>query len=504
MSKYDPIRETFSGYKVPIDTEKLWAETSHAIPKKRNRRILFFWLFGIIGAGSAWMMASYLYPGSTGQSTAAPIAATLNNSTATANNNLSRSETVSSTDNTNHLSEKSVDGNTSTNATQDEKSLEAKSHPDSINTAANNQTNHRKGKSTISHTETATTTNSNSINISNKNQIVTSSSSLAKDVLPSLLTQSPTMDEMSTGYDAIPASQSPLIPIASDAFSPHQSIQLPVSRPEGHITTSLESMIDPVLKNEFTAPSISTIPARKTTASHPFAISLMQSVGIMTIDHHTTQPEHDASAAKLNQSIEGLEFLSTHVSGEYRLLPALHVNFGGRWSHTTSQVTHFATDYISSTTNGTTSVIIDDHGNVTSVTGPVNTTRRITRKLVRYNYYNAIDITAGMRFRLLQAKRLSIHMDGQVGYTTWHSSTGHHINEAQQFLHYAAVENALRPTSNFNFSGGLLLQYKISPHWSVLMAGSYRDFELSHAVYQHQITSRYRTIPLGIGVRYQR
>ena len=46
MNQYDHIRKNLKDFNVPIDKDKLWANTAHAIPKKRRKRGAFFLLLG--------------------------------------------------------------------------------------------------------------------------------------------------------------------------------------------------------------------------------------------------------------------------------------------------------------------------------------------------------------------------------------------------------------------------------------------------------------------------
>ena len=46
MKQYDHIRKNLKDFNVPIDKDKLWANTAHAIPKKRRKRGAFFLLLG--------------------------------------------------------------------------------------------------------------------------------------------------------------------------------------------------------------------------------------------------------------------------------------------------------------------------------------------------------------------------------------------------------------------------------------------------------------------------
>ena len=46
MNQYDHIRKNLKDFNVPIDKDKLWANTAHAIPQKRKKRGAFFLLLG--------------------------------------------------------------------------------------------------------------------------------------------------------------------------------------------------------------------------------------------------------------------------------------------------------------------------------------------------------------------------------------------------------------------------------------------------------------------------
>src|SRR5690606_25904832 len=50
MSQMDHVRKQLQDYQVPVDTDKLWANTAHAIPHRRRRRgIVFWWMTGGMG-----------------------------------------------------------------------------------------------------------------------------------------------------------------------------------------------------------------------------------------------------------------------------------------------------------------------------------------------------------------------------------------------------------------------------------------------------------------------
>ena len=57
MNQYDHLKNKFRDYKVDIDKDKLWKNTSHAIPKRKRRAVpLIVLLAGLILSG--WLLYS--------------------------------------------------------------------------------------------------------------------------------------------------------------------------------------------------------------------------------------------------------------------------------------------------------------------------------------------------------------------------------------------------------------------------------------------------------------
>ena len=55
MNQYDHLKNKLHHYKVDIDKEKLWENTSHAIPRKKRRGAVLIMLFaGLLFSG--WIL----------------------------------------------------------------------------------------------------------------------------------------------------------------------------------------------------------------------------------------------------------------------------------------------------------------------------------------------------------------------------------------------------------------------------------------------------------------
>ena len=54
MNQYDQFKDKLHDYKVKVDKEKLWQQTAHAIPQRKRRRMMLFFLLGSLGTASLW------------------------------------------------------------------------------------------------------------------------------------------------------------------------------------------------------------------------------------------------------------------------------------------------------------------------------------------------------------------------------------------------------------------------------------------------------------------
>jgi len=475
MNQYDHIRKNLKEYSVPVDKDKLWANTAHAIPKKRKKRGAFFLLPAgalLIGAVLTYYLLSnteHQLPINT-EALSVSVSPIVNQSDETSN-------TVKQTTGSNRII---VPGDQIINP----KELSEANKHSSISTYADNRAASASQHNTASLDQ----------NISANQLAETITSGIAAESSISGVTPNDRSDFASSTVpsDIIDISTSSLIAIAAEPLTireHHTSLEI-----AGLPITSLSI---PGKENQFGNPVAS--PVRKTNR---FNIRIMQGYGLTTMNSSTDSDELEPVLEGWEDNIKSMENLSTSLHASLRLPKGIQLGAGLQYSKLTTQMGYQQTsteDYID---QGINEIIIDEQGNVQNLVGDVNVQRQTILQSTRFTSHTRLDIEGMVSIPVLRSFRHETGIWVKAGYNILYSSQGTTFSPGDQPISFTTKDNPYTLASPFTFGTGISSLYRINPHWMLNASIGYERLRYTHGLYDNQITFQHSIFSLSLGTGY--
>ena len=488
MNQYDHLKNKLHDYKVAIDKDKLWKNTSHAIPQRKRRLAIPVILFAAL-AISAWLMYSLsLLPVS-----GPPLASTIfpGNEKSEFTENLN-DRTVSNSTETKEskadpikiLSSKLTRSVSKLISPKNQFRAEySSSSPiQSGNKILNDSEHANEFLKTSAHTERR-----NEIDDSIKEASITSKENAAASIDPDAVTF--ILSELKD----------------QDAFIQHNENEV------RNTDRIINGQVD-YLRND-----ISQIPLQPNAVAHTSShkpniqpqkdqllqsFQMVQGVGFSTMKIHSLTPESGTYVAQLQQKTRPLEILTTSTTASFNIPGKFTLEPGLQFTRLTTVNDHAWETNERIHKEGITSIIIDEQGIPQSITGNTDVTRTTHYQTRRFTEHKHIDLTIAVHKMLWQKQRLSLHAFLKGAYNISYQAKGTILTANNQLARFSSNNNPYTLNSPFKISGGLHLDYRLSPRWNLttLMVIDQSGYDLIQE--NQSIRFEHTGFSLGLGVGY--
>ena len=483
MNQYDPIQNKLKQYSVQVDKEKLWANTSHAVPRKRRRRGFLYLTFGLLSVALATLLLTWpsqdTKPSLAGEEAKPQVA--LSSGTPVAETPIPSTHD-SNTDHQTTSSQVISNTTPSIGTTPSPKGH----NPQNTMPASKNQAG-RPGEG---------------INISSGTHDDLSSK-------PNTADSGANSDQQSVGDRNEKTNNEPVIipemssPAVTPLTIPSSSAQetttaLRASQwstgPVDELTLNTLDITERVTDMSSISPAI--VPA---SSGIPLSILLVQGVGFSTLNITAEDPALDALANTLSAQTMSLEQIYTSLHTLTPIGSIFQLSTGFQYSRLTtelSQTTSTSEDY---TTEGITSIIIGEDGQVENLYGNVNVHREVYTHSTRYSYQHKLDLELMLNAIIIQSPRWASGLWMKGSYNLLYSSDGTTLGTERQLLPYTSADNPFRLKSPFGYGMGVNTTYKITPSWAILGKIGYERLVYTHGVFDDRLIYKHNIFNLGLG-----
>lgn len=475
MNQYDPIRKNLREFSVPVDKEKLWANTSHAIPKKRKKRGSFFWLLGAaILTGSGIVYIAFAPSTNT-------IAENLTNISIPA---IAHAPFTDETINNKNLNA-SITPKTTSSTTKDQSDL----NPTKIelNTTSTHQS--------TSETKTTLKKVHHSDNadpilfadpIGNTTQQV---DIVAVEPSSINLPAYNTIDHMDSGPETQIESVSAGLPIPQpsvDLAKTDEIASLPIDALD---IISLElTMSDPV-----------KVPQTK---KNKFTLSMTQGYGWSSMDMSANSAELEPVIDEWEGKIKSLENIETNMEATIRLPKGIQLGAGLQYSILTTQLDYQQTMSEDITEDGIIAIIIDENDNQQNLYGDVHVNRQTIIQSTRFTRHQRLNLEGIMSVPVFRSYRFETGIWMKAGYNLLYTSEGTTFSPTGEPLKFSTDDSPYTLPSRFTFAAGIGTVYRINTHWMLVAKAGYEPLRYTHGLYNDQIEFHHSIFSLTLGAGY--
>ena len=482
MKQYDHIQNKLKHYSVNVDKEKLWANTSHAIPRKHRRRgfILFFSGLALLVAGSMF----FLLPSTTRTPLVKTNVAATDPSTTHASSE--KSAAIGATNAT-----VSKDVHTSvTNSTTTSPSHSNQSNPQAHNTQNfSTQGTYQKSNGPIAFEKSAKEQQSNNGKLLN----------LAASQKPESPATAAVTNEAHSDFTT-GISTAELVAL-DGAYTTSAAEFKSATRPLNWTSDPIDDLLIKSLEETARPSGIESISPgiQPKGNSFPIGIALIQGIGFSTLQIEPQTADMEDMASTLSTNTRSLEQLYTSLHAITPVNRNLQVSAGLQYSRLTtelSQTTLTTEDYL---TEGITSIIIGEDGQVENLYGNVNVHREVLTSSTRYTYQHKLDLELMLHASVWQTPRWAAGMWIKGSYNLLYTSEGTTLDSEGQLLPYTTSENPFHLKTPFGYGAGINTTYKITPSWAILGRIGYERLIYTHGGFNDQLIYKHNIFNLGLG-----
>lgn len=478
MNQYDPIRNTLKDFKVSVDKDKLWANTAHAIPKKRKKRGVFFLLAGslLIGAllvyqlGNGDAESSSEVTNETIQTTNLASGESKMNQGISVDENLSAQPVESmsseqSTKNDNRM-EDNVAGK---NETNDLSSVTAKNQP-VISKRSTNEIGSIPGNPETAWNKESSSTDHN--HIATTPQVIENTDEQIKAIANSDFSSSVQPSDYNVSRDL---AISPII----------ESLSLtPFDVNSNQITPSLSGLTD-------------TNPKK-----HKIRLQLLQGYGWSSLMLSAKDDALSEQADYWQANMRSLENLSTNLAAVLRVSKSIQIMGGLQYSRLTTEIVTqdvFTEQY---QTEGITTIVIDSDGERQSLLGQVEGYRETHIKSTRYTTQQRLDAELLLSLAFQRSARFESSVWIKGAYNLLYQAEGTTFDRENSLVSFENNNNPYTLTSPFTFGAGLSSMYRLHPRWTIDARIGYERFNYTHGWFDDDLIFTQNLFNLSLGTSY--
>ncbi|MEP6793732.1 MAG: hypothetical protein ABJB16_05350 [Saprospiraceae bacterium] len=477
MNQYDYLKDKLHDYKVKVDKEKLWRETSHAIPQRRKKRILLFFFFTGLVLSSAWIGYSH---------TASSKALSM-----ITNNNRNESGEV----NQKQFEHQSIVSSTLAMETGIQKPHKAET---GIPSKRNKKSNTiMQASYPVAMTDGTDNHSSDPQVFQSANKDFSKISSLTKmnDII---LHHMPTIQEETIlNAEKITIATTSPEPLIEDTPHLREKSMDPMA--------VLQSPISPIYATlNFTDDESHHVPIIPSD-SHKKRISfqVMSAIGFSTLAIKAHNSESKELADLYKHSVKNLENISVAISGKLPVSNTFSLEAGLGYNQWTVETKQQITSYNHSTREGVTNIIIDENGVQQSVTGTVNAVQVVHKNLIRYTQFNSLAAEATLH-KILWCKNrmtLSAYVKGSLVFND--HIKGSAYNAEGELTKFSNSDNPFETQSSFRIGGGIKINYPINRYLFINGTIGYHPVKYNIQLSQQQIGWTHSIIQGDLGMSYR-
>jgi len=491
MKQYDPIRKKLLDFKVEVDKNKLWDQTSFAIPQKKKRRALPI----ILLAGSLLFGAGYIYHESMLMVKPDGLSTT---------NQASAQQSISTQPSTSIQS--SITAN---NVIQENPH---KDNPLSSNTASSNSSSHTQADNSILSGNAKNASSEKTILTKDQSKHHTKSTPVIANktdqefVIKNTLSLSDQTSTVKNISEAIIETQ-----LAKDEILTNQN-QVDNQR-ENLIAASREDIIyanvnDLPFHGLQSSPGENILSSERLNSIQPakqkntITLSLVQGIGFSTPNLTTSDPELNVFREKWKPNLRSLEMISTSLQGSLQIFRGVQLGAGLQYSKLTTQLDYTHTIIERITGEGATTIIIDENGQQQSVTGNVGINRERLVNSTRFTYHTKLDLESKISIQLYKRKGIQINAWMKGGLNLLYVAKGSTFDANNAVIKFSAAENPFYLSSPFTYGAGFESEFRLNKHWILMGKVAYDQFSYDHELFSKNLKSNYEIFSLALGVGY--
>ncbi len=198
----------------------------------------------------------------------------------------------------------------------------------------------------------------------------------------------------------------------------------------------------------------------KVASKKNYNIRLQVGAGFFTLQHKT-QNNASVENSQFLHAEQPLEYLTAGASTDIKLSHRWYLQPGLRYSRYTTRLENVSTDYISTTKQDVTEIIIDESGFASNVQGSVNGTTTTNTKSKWHSYYHSVDVPITIRYLLVNTYRHKFLIDGGAIFQVWTGSEGGFLSSNGQLKKYDFASNPYR-SIRLGYSGGIAWEWSLS------------------------------------------
>lgn len=198
----------------------------------------------------------------------------------------------------------------------------------------------------------------------------------------------------------------------------------------------------------------------KLASKKNYNIHLQVGAGFFTL-HHKTQNNASVENPLFLHAEQPLEYLTAGASTDIKLSHRWYLQPGLRYSRYATRLENVFTDYISTTSQGVTEIIIDESGFASNVQGSVNGTTTTNTKSKWHSYYHSVDVPITIRYLLANTHKHKFFIDGGAIFQVWTGSEGGFLSSNGQLQKYDFANNPYR-SNRLGYSGGIAWEWRLS------------------------------------------
>lgn len=187
---------------------------------------------------------------------------------------------------------------------------------------------------------------------------------------------------------------------------------------------------------------------------------------------HTTQNNASDENMPFLQTEQPLEYLTAGASTDIKLSGKWYLQPGLRYSRYATRLENVFIDYISTSSQGFTEIIIDESGFVSNVQGSVNETTTTNTKSKWHSYYHSVDVPITIRYLLANTHKHKFFIDGGAIFQVWTGSEGGFLSSNGQLQKYDFANNPYR-SNRLGYSGGIAWEWSINRNGALSTGLSY-------------------------------
>ncbi len=470
MKSYDQIKNQLQAFESDLDKEKLWANTAHAIPKRKRRYgLIYILLFGavLLGSGIFFLLPS--------------LSSTQDTATAESMNVVPPAL------------QDQQQGLTASTVQQD-----GLIENDSDEMQAQHTGNVTPSADDLVTADNTFTTKKETQRKPSENQSV-KEKTLPAAVAPQaeMYAQSETSDGRISEVEISDQEQF-LIDLAP--ASNERAFQEEVSVADLALLPILPLTINPSDPAFLTGSNTTVVRGkyRKT-----FALYASQAIGASSLSVGTDSDELLAEKNFVEDRVSSLENLSTRIGAQLHLSKRWVVGAGLQWNQLTTRTDFVWTEEERLMGDGITGIVIDPDGTQYLQSGVIGITRASQWEASRYSTHSTVNLEAQIAYQVFRHYRFDLLAGLHGTYNLLYRSEGSTFDIRDQPVRYTSEDQPYTLTSPFNIGMSVTGSYQLGRRIGLQLMLQYDRLNYEQFIDQSTLDYKHNILSMGLGLRYK-